>query len=46
VELEGRQPIIIIDPHLPWHQKGILLKERFWLKERGKRVRGYDTTQP
>jgi len=41
VELEGRQPIINTPPHLTWHPKGILEKERFLLEERRKRVRGY-----
>jgi len=42
VELECRQPIINILPHLAWHLKGILETERFWLEEHRKRVRGYD----
>jgi len=29
-------------PHLSRHPKGIGEEKRFWLKERGKRVRGYD----
>jgi len=42
VELEGRQPIINILPHLAWHLKGIHEKERFWLEDCRKRVRGYE----
>jgi len=39
---ESREPIIITLPHLTWHPKGILETERFRLKERRKRVRGYE----
>jgi len=46
VELEGRQPIINIPPHLAWHLNGILETERFWLEERRMWVRRYDTTRP
>jgi len=46
VELEGRQPIINIPPHLARHPNGILETERFWLEERRMWVRRYDTTQP
>jgi len=42
VELEGSQPIINTPPHLMWHPKGIREKDRFWLKEYRKRVRGYE----
>jgi len=42
VELEGRQPIINTPLHLAGHPKGIGEKEWFWLKERRKRVRGYE----
>jgi len=42
VELERRQPIINIPPHLTWRLKAILEKEWFWLEERRNRVRGYD----
>jgi hypothetical protein len=42
MELEGTEPIINTLPHLSQHQKGIREKERFWLEERRKRVRGYD----
>jgi len=41
-ELEGSEPIINTPPHLPRHPKGMREKERFWLEERRKRVRGYD----
>jgi len=40
LELEGRQRIINTLPHLAWHPKGIRQKQRFWLEERRKRVRG------
>jgi hypothetical protein len=40
LELEGRQPIVNTPPHLAWHPKGIREKERFWIVERRKRVRG------
>jgi len=34
-------------PHLSRHPKGICEEERFWLKERRKRVRGNDrVTRP
>ena len=42
LELERRHPIINSLAHLAWHLKGIHEKERFWLEERTKRVRGYD----
>jgi len=42
VEQEGRQPINDTPPHLVWHPKVILQKERFCLGERRKRVRGYE----
>jgi hypothetical protein len=45
-ELEGIEPIINTPPHLLRHAKGIREKERFWLQERRKRVRGCDTTRP
>jgi hypothetical protein len=45
-ELEGREPFINTPPHLSRHPKGIRNKERFWLEERRKRVRRYDTTRP
>jgi len=45
-ELEGREPIVNTPPHLSRHPKGIREKERFWLEERRKRVRRYDTTRP
>jgi len=41
VELEGRQPIIIIPPHLAWHLKGILENGNFWFKEVRQRVWRY-----
>jgi len=45
-ELDGREPFINTPPHLSRHPKGIREKERFWLEERSKRVRRYDTTRP
>jgi hypothetical protein len=42
VELEGRQPIINTPPHLTWYPKGNHRKERFYLMECRKRVRGYE----
>jgi len=44
-ELEGREPIINTPPLLSRHPKRIGEKERFWLKERRKRVRGCDATR-
>jgi len=46
LELEGRQPMMDIPPHLAWHPNGILVTERFWLEERRMRVRRYVTTLP
>jgi len=40
LELEARQPIIKTPLHLVWHPNRISDKDRFWLKERRKRVRG------
>jgi len=40
VGLELRQLIINIPPLLASHPKGIPVKERFWLEEHRKRVRG------
>jgi len=45
-ELKGRELIINTPPHLSQNPKGICEKERFWLEERMKRVRRYDTTRP
>jgi len=45
-ELEGREPTVNTPPHLSRHPKGIREKERFWLEERRKRVKRYDTTRP
>jgi len=42
VELEGRQPIIVIPLHRAWHPKGILKEGQFRLKEHRKRVRAYE----
>jgi len=42
LELESRQPIINTPPRLEWHSKGVHEKERIWLKQLGKRVRGYE----
>ena len=42
VELDGRQPIIHTPPHLAWHPGRLLENERFWLKQRMKRVLGYE----
>jgi hypothetical protein len=44
-ELEGREPTINAPPHLSRHPNGLREKERFWLEERRKRVRRYDTTR-
>jgi hypothetical protein len=44
-ELEDRVPNVNTPPHLSRHPKGIREKERFWLEERRKRVRRYDTTR-
>jgi len=41
LELERRHPIINTLADLAWHLKGIRAKERFWRKERTRRVRGY-----
>jgi len=44
-ELEDREPIVDTLLHLSRHPKEIHEKERFWLLERRKRVRRYDTTK-
>jgi len=45
-ELDRRELIVNTPPHLSRHPKGIREKGQFWLEERRKRVRSYDTTQP
>jgi len=44
--LEGRELIINTPPQLSRHPKGICENEQFWLEERRKRVRRYNTTWP
>jgi len=42
VELDERQAIIIIPPHIVWHPNGKLENEQFWLQEHRKMVSGYE----
>jgi hypothetical protein len=45
MELEGREPIITLRRTTRGFPNAILEKERFWLEERRKTVRRYDTTR-
>ena len=44
-ELAGREPIFTLRCTSRGFQTGVRVKERFWLEERRKRVRRYDTTR-
>jgi hypothetical protein len=45
-EREGREPTFDTPPDLLRNSMGICENERFWIEERRKKVRRYDTTRP